>query len=329
MGRREDGYSIRQALDRLGRDDGRTNPMRGSNGSLDILTPFWEHPMYRRQSEEGLERLRERGVLDESDPARPRLKRMCAGGCGVEQLLDLFTGESLEDGELYVSGFVIRLAAMFTCAACEKRQVEAVAETRAANTYEKRLQASGMSPALRESVAGGWDDVIVKGADADDTVRRTRARDALRAWAESEDPGARGVWLSGGAGGGKTHLLALAALERMRVVPVRWVSVAVLVTELEMAWADEDRQAALKVITDPGVVVLDDLDKVPPSQRAHLALFTALDKRDQAGSGVCVSSNAPPGQISKIFSTPFMSRLVKLAHPLPYPGADRRVEMVT
>jgi DNA replication protein DnaC/primosomal protein DnaI len=214
------------------------------------------------------------------------------------------------------------------CAECIDAEDAELARNRASDDFARRVAKSGLTGAMVKEFSKGWEDIIVRGRSADDGARRREVLAAAQDWAQVVGESARGLWLHGPAGSGKTRLLGTAVVEKLRHTTVRWVNVAVLVMQLDMAWADADRQAALKVLTDPGVVVLDDLDKVPPSERARMALFTALEARDKAGAGICVSSNSKPSELADAFSSPFMSRLVKLANPMPYPGADMRLEMV-
>lgn len=322
------GWERRLEKQQVGLIDERQSPRTrrsGSNGTLDLMTPMFQHRSYKADAEMALGVLRERELLDETDPARPYVLKDCRV-CREPQRMPLFT----EDGRVVVSPFVVRMLGMLICDACDELEQERLADTRAANDFEQRLARSGLSAAMVRDLAGGWDDIIVRGKTADDGARRVLVRDYAREWAEaSESDRRRGLWLWGPAGAGKTRLLATAALARLRVVQVRWVSVAVLITQLDGAWSDADRQAGLKVLTDPGVVVLDDLDKIVPTSRVQMALFTALEAREQAGVGILVSSNGPPSEIGRTFSSPFMSRLVKLASPMQYPGPDLRLQMVS
>lgn len=303
-----------------------------SNGGTDLLTPFFAHKAYQvldpkvaRRELEALmaEDPRFAGAFDFADPAAPVAVRPCRR-CKEPQRMAL----TLDSGKVMVSPLILRYLGLLICEECEAAEDEELAKTRRANDYAQRLAASGISAAMEREVRDGWSEIIVRGKSPDDSRRRTEARDYAREWAENEDPGARGLWLHGSAGSGKTRLIATAAVARLQLVELRWVSVAVLIAQLEGAWADADRQAALRVLTDPGVVVLDDIDKSLPSERVRMLLFTALEARDQAGAGMCVTSNVAPSELAKTHSTPFMSRLVKLACPMPYPGPDMRLEIV-
>lgn len=313
----------------VGRVDARQSPgttRTGSNGTLDMMKPMFQHKVYKTDVEGALAVLRERGVLDESEEGRPHVLKTCRG-CGETQRVPLFWLDG-EEPVVVVSPYLVRLLGLLICEPCMEKEETALADKRAANDFAARLHASGFPAALAREAEKGWADIVTKAKSADDATRRREARDLIRAWAESADPCTRGVWLHGRAGSGKTKLAATAALVKLRSVQVRWVSVAVLIMQLDGAWNDEDRKAALKVLTDPGVVVLDDADKTLPSARAQLAIFTALEARDKAGHGILVTTNEPPGKLGETWSSPAMSRLVKLATPMAYPGPDMRLEVV-
>jgi hypothetical protein len=147
------------------------------------------------------------------------------------------------------------------CAECIDAEDAELARNRASDDFARRVAKSGLTGAMVKEFSKGWEDIIVRGRSADDGARRREVLAAAQDWAQVVGESARGLWLHGPAGSGKTRLLGTAVVEKLRHTTVRWVNVAVLVMQLDMAWADADRQAALKVLTDPGVVVLDDLDK--------------------------------------------------------------------
>jgi DNA replication protein DnaC len=302
----------------------------GSNGGTDLMTPFFRHGKYRLlHGALALEEMRtlekkHPGVFDLSDPAAPALVRACRR-CQEPQRMPLVSEAT---GEVVFSPMIVRLLGFLICETCEAEEDAQLATTRQANSLAARVSASGLTAAMVKDAAKGWDDVVLRGRSADDGNRRREAIVAARAWAEAEDESARGVWVHGPAGTGKSRLLAVAAYAKLQRLQVRWVNVAVLITQLEGSWNDADRQAGLKVLTDPGVLVLDDLAQVVPTPRVQAALFTALEARDKAGVGVCVSSNEKPSEVAAMFSSPFVSRLVKLANPMPFPGPDLRLELV-
>jgi DNA replication protein DnaC len=261
--------------------------------------------------------------VDLTDPERPWAVRDCRV-CDEPQRLPLFL--ELDDGRVeMVPPSALRWVARLICEECDAKEQAAEEALHAERTLGERLKSSGIPAALADEVS--WESIITKGSTPDDTAKREKALELAREWAADPAPGAKGIWLYGSQGSGKTRLVATAVRERLQHLPIRWVSVAVLITQLDGAWNDEDRKAALKVLTDPGVVVLDDLDKIVPSPRVQTALFVALESREQSKVGISVTSNESPGKVAEMFSSPFMSRLVSMAAPLAYPGPDRRLEL--
>jgi DNA replication protein DnaC len=101
----------------------------------------------------------------------------------------------------------------------------------------------------------------------------------------------------------------------------------VLMAELQQAWGDDDRRAALKVLTSAGPIALDDFDKVNATEHVRVQLFTALDKREQSRVPLIVTTNLKPSELSKKLGDVIASRLVGMCVVLPYPGPDRRLEI--
>jgi DNA replication protein DnaC len=262
-------------------------------------------------------------LFDLSDPACPVIVKRCAKK-GCEEVL-----------RFPCPGGVPPLALQFvTLARCAEHGEELVKleeEARGLDERAKRLKESGIPNALLEQAR--WENIIVEGRDPDETQHRRYAIDAARAWAKQKKPDPRGLFLyNRGVGTGKTLLAATAAAARTEHSPVRWVSVAVLVAELDGAWNDAERQKAIKTLTAPGALVLDDVDKIPPNTRARQAIFAAIEQRDQHGSPIIVTTNMGPKQLTEHFGgvgvgEAAVSRLAGPCHRLPYPGPDRRLSL--
>ncbi|MGI8630799.1 MAG: ATP-binding protein [Solirubrobacteraceae bacterium] len=152
---------------------------------------------------------------------------------------------------------------------------------------------------------------------------------AARAWAAGES---RGLLLSGPVGVGKTSLAAAAASARLRQVPVRWLSVPALFAKLGLAFADEERHDALRILVAQTAIVLDDIDKSRPSDYAAEQLFLAIDSRVNAGASLLVTTNLALSQLAERFPEPYgeaiASRLVGYCPSFALEGHDRRTEGV-
>ena len=172
------------------------------------------------------------------------------------------------------------------------------------------------------------------------------AVEAAKAWAEGK---LKALCLFGDAGRGKTWLAA-AALRSMiarraredaeldldesheelrgKFRPVRWVSVSGLMADLDRSFNDEERAKAVKIVAGSGAVVLDDLDKVNPTERGKGIIFSTIDARLSAGSPLLVTTNLAPAQLGQKLGKPVMSRIAGDCMVIEMVGPDRRMRPV-
>jgi hypothetical protein len=237
-------------------------------------------------------------------------------------------GIFLERG--YVSVFALKVAQRMACEPCTDRLEREDMKRETKRATDGRVSEAGVPAGLVEKVTkdGLWDGLIVDGRTPDETKRRREAIEQARDWAGKKRPG-RGLLIWGPPGAGKTHLAALMALERLKHSPIRWVSVGVLMAELQGAWNDQDRVRALRVLTSASVAVLDDFDKVASTESKLTQLFTALDKREQARTPLVVTTNMKPSDLREKLGTVIVSRLLGMCNVVEYPGADHRLSMGT
>jgi DNA replication protein DnaC len=206
-------------------------------------------------------------------------------------------------GEPLDLGMIVdkREEAAFTCPACRP---DVKAEIAA-----RRLRASGLPAALQKL-----------------TFERTPAPEdatlAARRWAAGE---IQGVLLFGSIGGGKTGLAAAATMGRLRLEPVRWVSVPSLIARSLASFGSDERGDAIAELTGGGTVVLDDLDKVKPSAWVLAQLFVAIDSRVASGAGLFVTTNLRPKEIAATLGEPIASRLAGHCTVRQVNGKDRRL----
>jgi len=220
---------------------------------------------------------------------------------------------------------LMALFAALTCESCEAAELEAEERVELERTMSVRVRESRIPSALAGEVS--WESMLPTGKTATETSHRTTAIRVAQEWAQRRRP-LKGLLIYGDAGSGKTRLAATAAMARLEHSSIRWVSVGVLMANLEASWSDRDRQDALAVLTGAGAVVLDDFDKVnAASDRVRAQLFTALQRREESGESLVVTTNLPPSKLEGAFGDPIASRLTGLCVILPFPGPDRRISM--
>lgn len=176
-----------------------------------------------------------------------------------------------------------------------------------------RIDDSGLPAALRGL---HFDDLNTDG--------RIEAIEAVRTWAQTERP-KRGVCLFGDVGVGKTRIAATGSWERLRRFPCGWVSVPVLIANVGAGFGDDERRAAIRTIAGKGTLVLDDLDKVNPSEWARSQLFAAIDTRVQSGAPLLITTNLPPSKLAEKFGQAIVSRIVGACDVYELAGRDRRL----
>jgi DNA replication protein DnaC len=174
-----------------------------------------------------------------------------------------------------------------------------------AERLERRIVGSGLPPALQRI-----------------EIPKTQAGAIARKWAKDEFPG---LCLTGPIGVGKTHLAAAATWLRLQAQPTRWVAVSRLMTQMRAGFADESRKIATKAILDARAVVLDDLDKVTPSDYGREVIFAAVDGRVQAGTPLLVTTNLALSELGDKLGDAVMSRLAGYCHAVKLDGPDQRL----
>jgi DNA replication protein DnaC len=146
--------------------------------------------------------------------------------------------------------------------------------------------------------------------------------DAATRWAKGETTG---LCLTGPVGVGKTCLAAWAAEKRLQNYAVRWVSVSRLMTQLRSGFGSEMKARADQIVAGTGAIVLDDLDKVNPTDYGREVILAAIEGRYQAGSSLLVTTNRELSELKEMLGAPVASRLAEYCEVLRMVGEDRRL----
>lgn len=239
---------------------------------------------------------------------------------------------------------------------CDKHAAEAVA---AGEEEERQKKRRLYADALRHSYipkpwhGKGWEDydleepadvvVFDKATNAEKLIAtaedasqmRAAAVAAARRWAEGS---ILGLVLAGPVGLGKTRLAGIAAqaliyrrikglsgtsLDRS-VMPVRWVSVPDLIHKSKGDFGSDRRREAEKIITGAGAIVLDDIDKVKPTEVALDLLFEAIESRTNNGAQLLVTTNMRYPELVQLLGDPIASRIAGYCEGVRMVGEDRR-----
>ena len=182
-----------------------------------------------------------------------------------------------------------------------------------------------------------------------DTEGRAKALDAARRWASGE---ILGLVLLGPIGVGKTTVAGAAAVERCKelerieaelkaskseffgewpVSPPVYVDMATATGVLGKAFGDPDREGMLETLSNPPDrgMILDDLDKVRPSEFAAERVFGAINSAYTHRTPLIVTTNLRLNQLKNRYPAPhgdaIASRLSEYCEVHELTGGDRRL----
>ncbi len=135
--------------------------------------------------------------------------------------------------------------------------------------------------------------------------------------------------LYGSYGTGKTHLLAAvtnASIEAGR--SCLFASVVSLFDAIgERIEQRQDHHDLLRRAIKTPLLVLDDVDKLKPSEFREETLYKLLNGRCNAGLPLALSSNNAPNDLERWVGAAGRSRLMQGLIPVPMNGPDYRLEM--
>lgn len=184
-------------------------------------------------------------------------------------------------------------------------------------------------------------------------LKEDERRDAIaaaRRWAEAFEPRRRAwkpevprgiyLWASGdgspdtGFGTGKTAIAAAAAQHLLgQGCSVRWVKVARQMTNLNLPFAHPMYAKAAARLGEPRegeVIVLDDIDKLPPTERNIQPLFALLSDCAEEEIPLLITANRNPDDLAEDWGRRFgdasASRIIGHCLDVEVPGRDRRLD---
>jgi chromosomal replication initiation ATPase DnaA len=193
-----------------------------------------------------------------------------------------------------------------------------------------RARSAGI-PALYREVR--WDEI-------EEDEARKEAIFAARRWAGGKAP-AKGLYLwsmkegKGEAYGvGKTRIAAAAALQVLnRGGYVRWLDCARLMTDLNLPFRNPQYERAAAKLRAPNpyeVVVLDDVDKMPSTDRNIQPIFALINDCVNEEAPLVITANRDLDSLALDFGVRFgealSSRLVGHCLDVEVVGRDRRLE---
>jgi DNA replication protein DnaC len=137
-----------------------------------------------------------------------------------------------------------------------------------------------------------------------------------------------GVVLSGPVGTGKTYVATAAANLMLERRVVHFLSGPILMARLGSgSFTSDTRKQAQEILTGDAALVLDDFDKVRPSEYAAEVIFAAIDLRADGQAPLMVTTNMSLAQIAERWpdthGEAIASRL-QLLEGVRIEGADRR-----
>lgn len=185
-----------------------------------------------------------------------------------------------------------------------------------AEQLKRRCAAAGIPATLRGL---RWGELTEDG--------RCGGVEAARSWAKGE---LAGVVLTGSVGVGKTRIAATAAWARLDLAPLHWLSTPLLFARLGTGLGSRQRDEALEVLAGATALVMDDLDKVRPTEYAAEQVFLAIDNRINEGAALLATTNLTLSALAEKFPEPFgeaiASRLAGHCETFALHGVDRRLE---
>lgn len=203
------------------------------------------------------------------------------------------------------------------CNDCSRKEAAAEMEVKAEmdrRHHEARIQQSGLPSKL----------LGVRFDQLERTPTNDEALKAGESWGRGQ---IRGLVITGPVGVGKTWTAAAAANLFLERRGLRWFSVVRLLAQARAGFKDRNREEVNKVLLDPRLaLVMDDIDKVNPTDFARDILFQAIDERVNNDTPLLVTTNMRYPELEQTYGEPIASRLAGYCKAVRIDGTDRRKE---
>jgi DNA replication protein DnaC len=240
----------------------------------------------------------------------PMDKTWTCASCGVIPPLPLYV----------ISGWYMRRKCPCELRAVEARQIREILQRQQLNQAGQTY--TWLGPEWSESETDFASKTFA-------TFRRERQTHAFdRAWAYAQHP--QGILAFYGlCGTGKTHLLAAIANHISTAGQLcLFVSAVTLFDAIQdRIQHKEDYHALLKRGMTTPLLLLDDVDKLKPSEFREEVLYQLLNGRNTTGSPLAVSSNCTPDELEHWIGKAGRSRLMQGLIPVKMDGPDFRLEL--
>lgn len=172
-----------------------------------------------------------------------------------------------------------------------------------------------------------WEGQTFDALDVD--APRARSIELARGWAAGS---IRGLVLWGAVGRGKTAIAAAAANARLDRAGLRWLAVSDLLLDLRMPFDSPEYLRAMRQLDESrgrAALVLDDLDKLKPTEHAVQPLYVAVNGWVEAELPLLVTLNrdldALADWMPETFGEAIASRLAGYCKVREVGGRDRRL----
>lgn len=186
--------------------------------------------------------------------------------------------------------------------------------------YQARIQAEWESSLRTKLLASG---VPRRFLDA--------SLDHFHADVRDQVVGQEGLFITGPAGTGKTHLAAAILREMLRVPTdrkARMIGVPDLMLTLQASFRDQAPRAQDEIIDDlasASILVLDDLGAEKASEYTTQALYVLINRRYGNERQTIITSNLGLDEIAMHCSDRIASRIAGMCRVVTLTGPDRRV----